>query len=250
MSLSLALQTNLAVELGMADDAVALLALVGLLAGGGTGGLPPILFVARSPVGGDQVPGIGPFGRAHFRAQQAGRILLVASNTGFAPIWAIAVAALREDPERSMMVIAGGRSLHALYMGPALTQLARFPNTSIIPVCSGSRPLPPVVWPGRPTDYLPSLLPTDTVYACGAEGMVEAVKSIAAQCGATCHADPFVAAADDERVETPGLLTRAAGLLALPTLRRPPAHRPGRGDPVLPMLQFSDTTRMKRRLES
>ena len=62
----------------------------------------------------------GPYGSAHFRPNLEGRLILVATNTGFAPIWSIAVAALRENPDRKMMIIAGGRTIESLYMGPAL----------------------------------------------------------------------------------------------------------------------------------
>ena len=76
---------------------------------------------------GHRVKLTGPYGSAHFRPN-LGRLILVATNTGFAPIWSIAVAALRENPRRRMMIIAGGRSIESLYMGPALGRLARFPN--------------------------------------------------------------------------------------------------------------------------
>src|SRR5262245_12457873 len=68
----------------------------------------------------------GPYGSAHFRPNLDSRLILVATNTGFAPIWSIAVAALRENPQRMMMIIAGGRTLESLYMGPALMRLANF----------------------------------------------------------------------------------------------------------------------------
>ncbi|NKB16273.1 MAG: 2Fe-2S iron-sulfur cluster binding domain-containing protein, partial [Sphingomonadales bacterium] len=128
---------------------------------------------------GHRVQLTGPYGSAHFRPSLTGRLICVASNTGFAPIWSIAVAALREDPARSMMVIAGGRTIDALYMGPALARLVRFPNVRVVPVCSTPQNISNVVWPGRPTDYLPALLPTDVLFACGAPGMVDAVKDIA-----------------------------------------------------------------------
>ena len=35
-----------------------------------------------------------------------------------------------------MMIIAGGRTIESLYMGPALVRLARFPNVVVVPVCS------------------------------------------------------------------------------------------------------------------
>jgi NAD(P)H-flavin reductase/ferredoxin len=166
---------------------------------------------------GHRVTLTGPFGSAHFRPNLEGRLILVATNTGFAPIWSVSVAALRENPERRMMIIAGGRTIESLYMGPALAKLARFPNVLVVPVCSTPQALPDVIRPGRPTDYLPRLLPTDVLYACGAPGMVESIKSIAAHVGATCHADPFLPAADG--ASEAGVLTRAIKKLAVPLSR-------------------------------
>lgn len=133
---------------------------------------------------GHRVSLTGPFGKAYFRPQSGGRLILVGTNTGFAPIWSIAVAALRDNPGRAIVIIAGGRGMQALYMGAALVQLSRFPNVKIIPVCTGSHHLPAGVQSGRPTDYLPPLLPADQVYACGAQGMVEQIKAIALDAGA------------------------------------------------------------------
>jgi NAD(P)H-flavin reductase/ferredoxin len=160
----------------------------------------------------------GPYGSAHFRPNLDGRLILVGTNTGFAPIWSIAVAALRENPERMMMIIAGGRSIASLYMGPALVQLARFPNVLVVPVCSTPQTLSAAVKPGRPTDYLPQLLPTDVLYACGAPGMVDSIKSIAAHVGAVCYADPFLPTTDNSVEE--GLLTRAMEWLPVHTRRQ------------------------------
>jgi 3-phenylpropionate/trans-cinnamate dioxygenase ferredoxin reductase subunit len=160
----------------------------------------------------------GPFGAAHFRPKSGGRLILIATNTGFAPIWSIAVAALRENPGRPIIIIAGGRGMQALYMGPALAQLARFPNVMIIPVCSGAQHLPPAVKPGRPTDHLPPLIPGDEVYACGAQGMVEEIKAIAARSGAICYADPFLATPSDVAEED--LFARAREWLTLSRTRR------------------------------
>jgi NAD(P)H-flavin reductase/ferredoxin len=166
---------------------------------------------------GHRVTLTGPYGSAHFRPDLAGRMILVATNTGFAPIWSIAVAALREKPERRMMIIAGGRSIESLYMGPALGRLDRFPNVRVLPVCSTPQTLTNVVMPGRPTDYMPRLLPTDVVYACGAPGMVDAIKSIAAHFGAACYADPFLPATGEAAGES--VLTRAVEWLAVPAVR-------------------------------
>jgi NAD(P)H-flavin reductase/ferredoxin len=177
---------------------------------------------------GHRVTLTGPYGSAHFRPNLDGRLILVATNTGFAPIWSIAVAALRENPQRMMMVIAGGRALDSLYMGPALVQLAPFPNVSVVPVCSGLQTLTKGVNPGRPTDYLPRLLPTDVLYACGAQGVVDSIKSIAAGFGAVCYADPFLPTTDDAVEEN--VLTRAARWLSLdpPRKRREQPMQAGR----------------------
>jgi 3-phenylpropionate/trans-cinnamate dioxygenase ferredoxin reductase subunit len=161
---------------------------------------------------GHRVKLTGPYGSAHFRPHLDCRLVLVATNTGFAPIWSIAVAALRENPERMMMIIAGGRSIESLYMVPALAQLARFPNVLVLPVCSTPQSVSEAVHLGRPTDYLPRLLPTDVVYACGAPGMVDSIKSIAAHAGAACYADPFLPTTDDT-IEA-GALTRATSWIA------------------------------------
>ena len=164
---------------------------------------------------GHRVKLTGPYGSAHFRPNLNSRLILVATSTGFAPIWSIAVAALRENPERMMMIIAGGRTLESLYMAPALEQLAGFPNVLVVPVCSAPQMSSNAVNPGRPTDYLPHLLPSDVLYACGSPGMVASIKSIAAHTGAVCYADPFLPTSDDA-VEK-GVLTRAISWLAVPT---------------------------------
>lgn len=167
---------------------------------------------------GHRVKLTGPYGSAYFRPNLGGRLILVATNTGFAPIWSIAAAAMRENPKRALMIIAGGRGIESLYMGSALSQLARFPNVRVLPVCSTLQSVSNAVYPGRPTDYLPRLLPTDVLYACGAPGMVDAIKSIAGHIGATCYADPFLPTIDDTREDA--VLTRAMEWLALPSIRQ------------------------------
>jgi ferredoxin len=62
------------------------------------------------------------------------------------------------------------------------------------------------------TDFLPNLLPNDVLYVCGAPGMVDSVKMIAARAGATCYADPFLPSNDDKVAES--VLIRATGWLA------------------------------------
>lgn len=168
---------------------------------------------------GHRVELTGPFGAAYFRPNVNGRLLLIATNTGFAPIWSIAVAALRENPERRVMIIAGGRNLDALYMGPALAKLARFPNVVVVASCS--TPQPQINWAqfGRPTDFIPELLPTDVVYACGAPAMVESVKAIAAHTGTACYSDPFMITGGPGEAESRAVLARARSWLATTTTR-------------------------------
>lgn len=172
---------------------------------------------------GHRVELTGPYGSAHFRANLESRLILVATNTGFAPIWAVAIAALREKPDRMMMIISGGRTLDALYMEPALAQLARFPNVHVVPVCSTPQNVRPTVRPGRPTDYLPRLLASDVVFACGAPEMVESIRSMASRVGATCLADPFFPS--DKSVDRTGILALATGWLS--TIAHRPPVSPG-----------------------
>ncbi|MEZ5923818.1 MAG: 2Fe-2S iron-sulfur cluster binding domain-containing protein [Hyphomicrobiaceae bacterium] len=160
----------------------------------------------------------GPFGTAHFRPNLSGRHILVATHTGFAPIWSIAIAALRENPERSMVVIVGGRTLNALYMSPALGQLGRFPNVDVVPVCSTPQRVSGSVRLGRVTDFLPRLHASDVIYACGAAPMVGSVQAIAEQAGAVCYADPFVPTKGNATRSTG--LSRAMGRLSDVTLSR------------------------------
>lgn len=166
---------------------------------------------------GHRVQVSGPYGSAHFRPNQDSRLILVGTNTGFAPIWSIAVAALRENPERRIMVIAGGKTIQSLYMGPALGRLARFPNVRVVPCCSTPQNLTHVVKQGRPTDFLPRLRPTDVLYVCGAPQMVDSIKAIAARSGAVCYADPFVPNSNSEEPAEESVLARVMRWLAVPT---------------------------------
>jgi 3-phenylpropionate/trans-cinnamate dioxygenase ferredoxin reductase subunit len=132
----------------------------------------------------------GPFGHAWLR-QGRGPLVLVASGTGFAPIWAIAVAARMGQPDRPMTVICGARNPSDLYMRDAFAWLAKRGVGDLNLTCSGPGPSPMDVRRGRPTDWLPTLGPRHAVYAAGAPAMVSAVKHVAALAGAECHADPF-----------------------------------------------------------
>ena len=160
---------------------------------------------------GHRVKLTGPLGSAFFRPKQkAGRTVLVASGTGFAPMWAIAVAAITERPQRELVFVAAARKLQSFYMHGALCRLARFPNVTIIPVVSEPQNVSAAVRTGRPTHYMPPLTPHDVVYTCGAPVMTEAVAGIARAAGARCYTDPFTPSSKPE--ESAGLITRFAGL--------------------------------------
>jgi NAD(P)H-flavin reductase/ferredoxin len=140
----------------------------------------------------------GPFGSSFFRPNRPGRMVLVGAGTGFAPVWAIAQAALTEDPEREIMVIAGARSLSHFYMGPALESLERNRNVSIRVFVERHEPGTPHSLVGTAADRLPPLWDSDTVFACGAPDTVENVRAICAEAGVACHTDSFAAAPDPE----------------------------------------------------
>jgi NAD(P)H-flavin reductase/ferredoxin len=141
---------------------------------------------------GHKVKVTGPFGSAFLRRKHPGSIVLVASGTGFAPMWAIAVAAILERPQRDLVFVVAARKLQSLYMHSALCRLALFPNVTIIPTVSEQQSVSPAVRSGRPTDHLPNLSPNDVVYTCGAPAMTDAVAKIARAAGAKCYTDPFV----------------------------------------------------------
>lgn len=201
---------------------------------------------------GHRVDLAGPYGSAHFRPACSHRLVLVATSTGFAPIWAIAVAALRENPDRELFVIAGGATPDALYMAPALVKLARFPYVHVVAACSSPKLVSPSVRRGRPTDFMPPLLPTDEVYACGAPPMVEAVRSIAAASGVMCHSDPFMLNRRDDGAD--GMIARTLRWLtgsprqgagqrrtsrAAPSSPRPPTPSRAKSGPALARHEWS-----------
>jgi len=143
----------------------------------------------------------GPMGFAYLRPRLKNRLVLVASGTGFAPIWSIADAAMRENSTRELVLIVGARKVESLYMIEALCRLARCPNVTIIPVVSERQSVSAAIRYGHPVDYLPALSPDDIVYAAGAPRIVGAVASLARAAGARCFSDPFEAAINvsDER---------------------------------------------------
>jgi 3-phenylpropionate/trans-cinnamate dioxygenase ferredoxin reductase subunit len=158
---------------------------------------------------GHHVKVTGPFGGAFLRPDHSGSIVLVASGTGFAPMWSIAVAAILKRPQRELIFVVAARQLQSLYMHAALCRLALFPNVTIIPVVSEPQRLSRAIRSGRPTDHLPNLSPNDVVYTAGAPAMTQSVARIAKAAGAGCYTDPFVSNA--RAVEQTTLLARVAG---------------------------------------
>jgi NAD(P)H-flavin reductase/ferredoxin len=159
---------------------------------------------------GHKVKLTGPFGSSYLRPGNTNRLILVASSTGFAPIWSVADAAMNENPNREMVMIVGARTIDSLYMVRALCWLAACPNVWVVPVVDRPQVASDAIRIGKPTDYVPQLRPDDIVYACGGPAMVDAVARMAGGAGAKCYTDAFVSSAEDEE---PGLMTRVLSFL-------------------------------------
>jgi NAD(P)H-flavin reductase/ferredoxin len=145
----------------------------------------------------------GPFGAAHLRPNLAARLVLVAADTGFAPIWSIAAVALQEQPYRQIELVfapvGNGR-----YLEPALRWLAEYPNVTVVRVeaaASGATA-------ECPAAHLPELFPEDVVYVAGPASTAHAVIGRASAAGAVCYAEAF-AASDHLAEHTSGSLLEA-----------------------------------------
>jgi 3-phenylpropionate/trans-cinnamate dioxygenase ferredoxin reductase subunit len=135
----------------------------------------------------------GPYGSAFLRPGRTQRLVLVAGGTGFAPMWAVADAALRENPSREIVLIAGVRDLKSFYMWPALNRAARISNISVIATAEEPQQAHPAIRQGRPDDHLPRLTTDDIAYAAGAPKMVDSVAKAAEAAQAAFYCDPFEA---------------------------------------------------------
>jgi NAD(P)H-flavin reductase/ferredoxin len=131
----------------------------------------------------------GPFGSAFLRDGD-GPLILIAGGTGWAPIWAVAAAARREQRHRELVVIAGARDAEGLYMRRSLEWLIDDGVRDVIATAEIDATDP--VRRGRPTHYLPSLGPEDTVYVAGPPPLVDTVKLKSRAALARCYADPFL----------------------------------------------------------
>jgi NAD(P)H-flavin reductase len=169
----------------------------------------------------------GPLGSAFLRPASQHRLVLVATSTGFAAVWSIAVAAIRENQRREIFAVVGAHSLQSLYMVDALCMLAHFPNVTIIPVVETPQRISDVIRIGHVTDYIPELSPEDSVHVCGPLPLVEAVTRIAAEADALCYCVSFAPQhGDQEALETESsresTLARAR---EWPTIQRKAASR-------------------------
>jgi 3-phenylpropionate/trans-cinnamate dioxygenase ferredoxin reductase subunit len=134
----------------------------------------------------------GPYGQGFLR-DAPGPLVLIGGGTGWAPIWSLARAARRSQRYRDVVVIAGVRRADELYMRPSLEWLVDDGVREVIATAETGAIYP--VLSGRPTHYLPSLGPEDTVYVAGPSGLVSAVKGKAREAAARCYADPFLPSA-------------------------------------------------------
>lgn len=154
----------------------------------------------------------GPFGSAFLRRGRGRRLVLVASGTGFAPIWAIAEASLRSEPDRPLLLVAGVRRLASLYMVPAFHRLSRYPAATFVATTLEAQTASRIVRCGTPVQHLPPLKASDVVYAAGPPLLVDAVANTASRVGAEFYADTFVASAAPE---APWLVRCHDGIAAL-----------------------------------
>ncbi|MHB2169013.1 2Fe-2S iron-sulfur cluster-binding protein [Alsobacter sp. R-9] len=156
----------------------------------------------RDIVAGHRVRLLGPYGSAYLRSHHAGRLVLVGTGTGFAPIWSVAHQALCERPDREMVVVAGARSPAGLYMIPALERLQRFPRVHVRPFVSLPEGHIGRELVARVAEALPLLRTDDLVYAAGSADTVRDTMAICRAAGVPCHADAFSSMALlDERAE-------------------------------------------------
>lgn len=130
----------------------------------------------------------GPFGHAFLRRGE-GRIFMLSTGTGFAPVWAMGLAARLGQPHRELTIIAGAREKTGLYFAPAAQWLRERGAQVTLTAGDGDGEH---VRKERPGELLPQLTERDTVYVCGAPKLVEAVKDQAFRAGAACYADPFL----------------------------------------------------------
>jgi CDP-4-dehydro-6-deoxyglucose reductase len=123
----------------------------------------------------------GPHGSFFLREESARPIVFVAGGTGFAPIKAVIEHTLHQNIARPMVLYWGARDRAGLYMhAKAEAWAARHAHIRYIPVLS--EPQEQEGWQGR-TGLVHQAVMADfpdlsghQVYACGAPGMIDAVR--------------------------------------------------------------------------
>ena len=188
----------------------------------------------------------GPFGGAYLR-EGDGPIVLIGGGTGWAPIWSVAAAARREQRHRELIVIAGSRDAEGLYMRRSLEWLMDDGVREVVATAEIGAANP--VMRGRPTHYLPSLGPEDTVFVAGPPPLVDAVKRKSRAAAARCYADPFL-----PNAQPLSFIDRVMAMLRRPAAA--PSRRPAPSCPLsqsraggwsLPLLPRSRHCRLRRR---
>ena len=131
---------------------------------------------------------IGPFGSAHLQPGVTSRLVLVADDVGFAPIWSIVAVALQEQPHREIVLVVGSRADH-VYIQPALRWLAAYPNVTVRVVDSEFTSAQS--FGEHLAGQVPPLRPDDVIHVAGPAPTVDAVMRSAQEAGATCYPDAF-----------------------------------------------------------
>jgi NAD(P)H-flavin reductase/ferredoxin len=144
----------------------------------------------------------GPFGISCLEPDRTNRLVLISGGTGFAPVWSIARAALKEFPARSIVLVAGVRQAVDIYMEKALQSVADNSNVSLMmTVDEGPAPHNGISI-GRPVEHMPRLEPGDVIHVAGPPPLVDAVTAMAREAGCRVHADAFVPAGDSPGIRS------------------------------------------------
>jgi 3-phenylpropionate/trans-cinnamate dioxygenase ferredoxin reductase subunit len=146
---------------------------------------------------GHRVTVSGPRGSAWLRPARREPLVLVSGGVGFAQVWAVACAALIEDCERQITVIAGARSVRSLYMAGAMELLMLCRNVTAVMVTAEPQDITPLIGTGNPAQFLPALGPGVIVHAAGSPELVTAVVDAAQMAAAVVHADAFISVEPD-----------------------------------------------------
>jgi NAD(P)H-flavin reductase/ferredoxin len=146
----------------------------------------------------------GPFGHAFLRDDQSGRLILLGSGTGFAPIWAIAAAAQEKLPDRPIFLICGAKNAQSFYMESALRKASSHNGTSVKIIFETPHPSLVNSDFGTPAEHMPPLSADDIVYAAGGPAMVEKARKQSEIAGARFYADPFVASTPSKNTDATG----------------------------------------------